>query len=72
MKVLKRRAGGSWCGFSTLVKCSCSDFGAVLDDERKAARKRNYFIAVLVVVMRASMAKVSTRAAAGLPDRRRE
>jgi hypothetical protein len=25
------------------VKCSCSGFGAVLDDERKVAGKRNYF-----------------------------
>jgi hypothetical protein len=33
------------------VKCSCSGFGAVLDDERKVARKRAYFTAVVVVVM---------------------
>ena len=33
------------------VKCSCSGFGAVLDDERKVAGKRNYFTAVVVVVM---------------------
>ena len=51
MKVLKRRAGGCWCGFSTLVKWSCNDFGAVLGDERRAARKRDYFTAVIVVVM---------------------
>ena len=50
------------------VKSSCSGFGAVLDDERKVAGKRNYFTAVVVVVM----AKVSIWAAAGLPDRRRE
>jgi len=57
MKVSQRRSGGCWCGFSTLeswkaeVKCSCSGFGAVLDDERKVAGKRNYFTAVVVVVM---------------------
>jgi hypothetical protein len=33
------------------VKCSCSGFGAVVDDERKVAGKRNYFTAVVVVVM---------------------
>ena len=33
------------------VKCSCSRFGAVLDDERNVAGKRNYFTAVVVVVM---------------------
>jgi hypothetical protein len=33
------------------VKCSCSGFGAVLDDERKVAGKRNYFTAMVVVVM---------------------
>jgi hypothetical protein len=33
------------------VKCSCSGFGAVLDDERKVAGKRNYSTAVVVVVM---------------------
>jgi hypothetical protein len=31
------------------VKCSCSGFGAVLDDERKVAGKRTYFTAVVVV-----------------------
>jgi len=36
------------------------------------AGKRNYFTAVVVVVMWASMAKVSIWAAAGLLDRRRE
>jgi hypothetical protein len=55
MKVSQRRSGGCWCGFSTLdggvVKCSCSGFGAVLDDERNVAGKRNYFTAVVVVVM---------------------
>jgi hypothetical protein len=58
MKVSQRRSGGCWCGFSTLdgvvegeVKCSCSGFGAVVDDERKVAGKRNYFTAVVVVVM---------------------
>ena len=54
------------------VKCSCSGFGAVLDDEWKVVGKRNYFTAVVVVVMRAAMAKVSIWAAAGLPDRRPE
>ena len=34
--------------------------------------KRNYFTAAVVVVMSASIAKVSIWAAAGLPDRRRE
>jgi hypothetical protein len=38
------------------------------DDEQKVAGKRNYLTAVVVVVIRASMAK----AAAGLLDRRRE
>jgi hypothetical protein len=33
------------------VKCSCSGFGAVLDDERKVAGKRTYFTAVVVVFM---------------------
>jgi len=46
--------GGCWCGLSTFadggVKCSCSGFGAVLDDERKVAGKRNYFTAVVVVM----------------------
>jgi hypothetical protein len=55
MKVSQRRSSGCWCGFSTLdggvVKCSCSGFGAVLDDERNVAGKRNYFTAVVVVVM---------------------
>jgi len=57
MKDSRTRSGGCWCGFSTLdgvsggVKCSCSGFGAVLDDERKVAGKRNYFTAVVVVVM---------------------
>ena len=58
MKVSQRRSGGCWCGFSALdgvveggVKCSCSGFGVVLDDERKVAGKRNYFTAVVVVVM---------------------
>jgi hypothetical protein len=55
MEVSQRRSGGCWCGFSTLdeggVKCSCSGFGAVLDDERKVAGKRNYSTAVVVVVM---------------------
>ncbi len=59
MKVSQRRSGSCWCGFSTLdgvfveggVKCSCSGFGAVLDDEWKVAGKRNYFTAVVVVVM---------------------
>jgi hypothetical protein len=33
------------------LKCSCSGFGAVLDDERKVvARKRDYFTAVVVVM----------------------
>ena len=57
MKVSQRRSGGCWCGFSTLdgvveggVKCSCSGFGAVLDDERKVAGKRDYFTAVVVVM----------------------
>ena len=31
------------------VKCSCSGFGAVLDDERKVAGKRTYFTAVVFV-----------------------
>jgi hypothetical protein len=31
------------------VKCLCSGFGAVLDDERKVAGKRTYFTAVVVV-----------------------
>ena len=58
MKVSQRRSGGCWCGLSTLdrvveggLKCSCSGFGAVVDDERKVAGKRNYFTAVVVVVM---------------------
>ena len=60
MKVSQRRSGGCRCGLSTLdgvflveggVKCSCSGFGAVLDDERKVAGKRNYSTAVVVVVM---------------------
>jgi hypothetical protein len=54
MKVSQRRSGGCWCGSPTLdggVECSCSGFGAVLDDERKVAGKRNYFTAVVVVVM---------------------
>ena len=50
------------------MKCLCSRFGAVLDDEREVAGKRNYLTAVVVLVIRALMAK----AAAGLPDRRRE
>ena len=33
------------------VNCSCSGFGAVVDDERKVAGERNYFTAVVVVVM---------------------
>jgi hypothetical protein len=33
------------------VKCPCRGFGAVLDDERKVAEERNYFTAVVVVVM---------------------
>jgi hypothetical protein len=33
------------------VKCLCSGFGAVLDDEWKVAGKGNYFTAVVVVVM---------------------
>ena len=33
------------------VKCSCSGFGAVVDDERKVAGKPNYSTAVVVVVM---------------------
>ena len=32
------------------VKCSCSGFGAVLDDERKVVGKRDYFTAVVVVM----------------------
>ena len=54
------------------VKCSCSRFGAVLDDEQKVAGERTYLTAVVAVVMSASMAQVSIWAAAGLPDRRRE
>ena len=44
----------------------------VFDGERKVAGERNYFTAVVVVVMSAAMAKVSIWAAAGLPDRRPE
>jgi hypothetical protein len=33
------------------VNCSCSRFGAVLDDERKVAGKRTYLTAVVVIVM---------------------
>ena len=33
------------------VKCSCSRFGAVLDDERKVAGKRTYLTAVVAVVI---------------------
>ena len=33
------------------VKCLCSGLGAVLDDERKAAGKRTYVTAVVVLVM---------------------
>jgi len=32
------------------VKCSCSRFGAVLDDARNVAGKRTYFQAVVVVM----------------------
>jgi hypothetical protein len=47
MKVSQRRSGGCWCGLSTLggeiveggVKCSCSGFGAVVDDERESGRE---------------------------------
>jgi hypothetical protein len=58
MKVSQRRSGGCWCGFSTLdgvvkggVKCSCSGFGGFFDRERIVAGKRNYFTAVVVIVM---------------------
>jgi hypothetical protein len=53
----RRRSGGYFCGLLTLtgfgeggVKFSCSRFGAVLDDERKVARKRTYFTAVVVAM----------------------
>jgi hypothetical protein len=42
---------GRSCVVEGGVKCSCSGFGAVLDDERKAAGKRTYFTGVVVVVM---------------------
>ena len=42
---------GRSVGLEGGVKCSCSGFGAVLNDERKVAGKRNYFTAVVVVVM---------------------
>jgi len=34
-----------------LGRCSCSGFGAVVDDEREVAAKRNYFTALVVVVV---------------------
>jgi len=33
------------------VECSCSRFGAVLEDERKVTGKPTYFTAVVVVVI---------------------
>jgi hypothetical protein len=33
------------------VKCSCSRFGAVLDDERKVAGKRIYLTAAVAIVI---------------------
>jgi len=33
------------------VKCLCSRFGAVLDDEQKVAGKRTYLTAVVAVVI---------------------
>jgi hypothetical protein len=47
MKSPRGRSGGCWCGLSTLggeiveggVKCSCSGFGAVVDDERESGRE---------------------------------
>ena len=52
MNAFQRRSGGCWSGFSTLdglgeggMKGSCSRFGAVLDDERKVARKPTNFTA---------------------------
>jgi hypothetical protein len=57
MKASQRCSGGSG-GLLNLgqiveggVKCSCSGFGAVLDDDRRVAGKRNYFRAVVVVVV---------------------
>jgi len=57
MTAFQSRSGGCCCGFLTLnrgegggVKCSCSRFGAVLDDARNVAGKRTYFQAVVVVM----------------------
>jgi len=58
MNALQSRSGGFCCGFLTLnrvggrgVKCLCSRFGAVLDDEQKVAGKRTYLTAVVAVVI---------------------
>ena len=57
MTAFQSRSGGCCCGFLTLnrgegggVKCSCSRFEAVLDDEQKVAGKRTYLTTVVVVM----------------------
>jgi hypothetical protein len=76
MEVARRRAVAAGApsrpgtGMEGGMKCSCSGFGAVLEDERKGVGRAAYFTAAVVVV-NVRLDGKGIDLGGGLPDHRR-